>query len=154
MTFVISVVRGDLVATKSFNHKDFLNFDQQAREKATRYLANAGYLVKDNPDQYGIDLLCECKKSNKPFGVEVEIKKGWRGEFDFETLHIPYRKKKFVDQNALFFVFSSHLFSVAIVSSTVIRNCNVIEKENYKVEGKEKFFDIPVNLIKLAKLDF
>lgn len=138
---------------KSFSHTDFLDFDKKAREKAKKYLQSAGYKVEDNPDTYGVDLICECSHGRK-FAVEVEVKKGWRGEFSFDTLHIPFRKEKFINGSTLFLVFSSNLYSVAIVTSDTLRKSPVVSVNNYKVEGKEKFFDVPVEKVKLVRLTF
>lgn len=142
-----------MIVRKQFNERDFSDFDQIAREKAKKYLQSAGYKVEDNVDTYGVDLICECSHGRK-FAVEVEVKKGWRGEFSFDTLHIPFRKEKFINGSTLFLVFSSNLYSVAIVTSDTLRKSPVVSINNYKVEGKEKFFDIPVEKVKLVRLTF
>ena len=153
MTSVTSVELGELVVSKIFNEQDFLDFDVSARAKAKIYLSNAGYKVEDNVDKYGVDLVCECNHGRK-FAVEVEVKKGWAGEFSFPTLHIPFRKAKFINGSTLFFVFSSNLWSVGIVTSDTLKNSPISEVENYKVLGKEKFFDVPKDKVKFVRLTF
>ena len=146
---------------KNFNQQDFLDFDVSARAKAKIYLENAGYKVEDNVDKYGVDLVCECSHGRK-FAVEVEVKKGWAGEFTFPTLHIPYRKAKFINGSTLFFVFSSNLWSVGIVTSDALKASPIVTVPNYKVLGseeyfeslQEKFFDVPKDKVKFVRLTF
>lgn len=141
------------MAHKAFNEKDFTDFDQLARNKARRYLEDSGYSVEDNLDRFGVDLVCKCDHGKK-FAVEVEVKKGWTGDFRFATLHIPFRKSKFINGSTLFFVFSSNLYSVAIVTSNTLKDSPIVDVPNYKIPEGEKFFDVPVNKIKLVKLTF
>ena len=138
---------------KNFNQKDFQDFDEVARKKAKKYLQDAGYKVTDNVDPYGVDLVCKCDHG-RSFAVEVEVKKGWAGEFTFPTLHIPFRKAKFINGTTLFFVFSSNLWSVGIVTYDNLKNSPVVEIENYKVQGKEKFFDVPKEKVKFVRLTY
>ena len=141
------------VALKAFNEKDFTDFDQLARDKARTYLEKTGYTVEDNLDRFGVDLVCQCEHGKK-FAVEVEVKKGWSGDFKFATLHIPFRKSKFINGSTLFFVFSSNLYSVAIVTSNTLKNSPIVDVPNYKMPQGEKFFDVPVNKVKLVRLTF
>ena len=82
---------------KYFDRDQFARHDAHAKEVARQFWINLGYDCIENRDEYGVDLLVEDKV--RKFGSEVEVKTRWHGpEFNFPTLHIPFRKKKFTKQ--------------------------------------------------------
>ena len=44
---------------KEFQQKDFLESDGATREAAKSFWSSLGYVCKDNPDEYGVDLIVE-----------------------------------------------------------------------------------------------
>ena len=87
---------------KQFVEEQHAIHDAEAKEAARQFWVNLGYNCIENTNEFGVDLLVEGK--GREFGCEVETKTGWHGpEFEFTTLHIPFRKQKFTDDRVTFF---------------------------------------------------
>ena len=86
---------------KYFDRDQFACHYAHAKEVARQFWINLGYDYIEKTDKYGVDLLVAGK--GRKFGCEVEINTGWHGpEFNFPTLHIPFRKKKFTKEKVTF----------------------------------------------------
>ncbi len=86
---------------KYFDRDHFARPDAHAKEIAGQFWINLRYDCIENPDEYGVAVLVESK--GRKFGSEVKINTGWHGpEFNFPTLHIPFRKKKFTREKVTF----------------------------------------------------
>lgn len=127
---------------KEFNPHTHSQYDVKAREKAKRFWISRGYSCTDNPDQYGVDLMIEGK--GRKFFCEVEVKQSWHGlTFNYETLHIPLRKAKFLTKPTVFMVFNASLHMAALVSRTAVKNAPRKEVPNREIAQGERFFDVP-----------
>ena len=136
---------------KAFEQYQWKLFDAPAKEVATKFWIDLGYECIENPDDYGIDLLVKGK--GKEFGCEVEVKLGWHGPtFNFSTLHICTRKKKFMSPPSMFMVMNNSLTHRAVVSSKLILQSPIIEVKNMTVPTGERFFDVPVDDINVINL--
>lgn len=87
---------------------DLFNDNDNAKYDVMNWLIKRGNKVWVNDDQYGIDLLGECK--GEPYAWEVEIKHNWTTTvFPFSTIHYSYRKAKFINSNVnTYFVTVNH----------------------------------------------
>ena len=117
--------------------------DQRAKEASIRFLRQ--YLKIEpvlNKDTYGVDIVAG------RYHFEPEVKTGWVGNnFPFRSLHIPYRKVKYVDPGTYFLIWNRDLTAVAIVSWLTIRKqARLIEKDTTFTE-KEYFFEIPISKV-------
>lgn len=129
---------------KHFSKADHEKYDEVARSSAKSFWARHGWTVEDNPDTYGVDLIAE--KDGKRVYVEVEVKRGWHGPtFQYDTMHLPLRKHKFLDKPTKFMIFNNSLTHAAVISRKAIKNAPVSVVPNQKVSIGEKFFDIPVD---------
>ena len=72
-------------------------YDPKGRKVAKRFFAGRGYIAKDNPDEYGIDLLLY--KDGKIVGyADVEVKTYWNTvEYTWPDMCIPERKREFFE---------------------------------------------------------
>jgi len=128
---------------KVFQQDVFDMYDNPARLKAKEFWERLGYSAQDNPDDFGEDLLVTGK--GKKFFCEVEVKRGWHGAtFNFDTLHIPARKAKFLTKAIKFMVFNNSLTHAALVGHREVANAPVVVVENQFIKQGERFFDIPV----------
>jgi hypothetical protein len=129
---------------KHFSKRDHAKYDEVARETAKTFWSRLGWNIDDNPDEYGVDLIAE--KDSKRVYVEVEVKRGWHGPtFQYDTMHLPLRKRKFLDKPTKFMIFNNSLTHAAVISRKAIKNAPVSVVPNQKVSIGEKFFDIPVD---------
>ena len=101
------------------------------------------YMVDDNPDQYGQDLFIRLPKKNSKIWIEVEMKSRWEGNFNFSSVHIPYRKKKFLnDGECYFFIISGDLMNAMVVDGKTMTEDTVREISNTAIKSGELFFDV------------
>ena len=136
---------------KTFEQEQWELSDAPAKEVATKFWIYLGYEYIENPDDYGIDLLVNGK--GKEFGCEVEVKLGWHGPtFNFPTLHICSRKKKFMSPPSMFTVMNNSLTHGAVVGSKLVLQSPIIEVKNMTVPTGERFFDMPVDNINIINL--
>ena len=129
---------------KVFQKKDFDKYDEVAREKAKKFWYTMGYVCKDNPDQYGVDLIVE--GNNKRFYCEVEVKTVWHGvQFKYPTMHLPVRKAKFFSKPTQFFILNNSMTHAGVVGRKTVMNSPRVEVHNVKISAGEKFFDVPAS---------
>ena len=136
---------------KYFDRDQFARHDAHAKEVARQFWINLGYDCIENPDEYGVDLLVEGK--GRKFGCEVEVKTGWHGpEFNYPTLHIPFRKKKFTKEKVTFFVLNNARSHAAVVSRNDVVTSPVVTVPNKFVPSGDLFYDVNVQDAKIINL--
>ena len=129
---------------KAFQQNDFNTYDEAARERATAFWERMGFSCKDNPDEFGVDLIVE--GNNKRFYCEVEVKTVWHGvQFKYPTIHLPVRKDKFLTKPTQFMIFNNSLTHAAVFGRQVVRESPRVEVSNVKIRAGEKFFAVPVS---------
>ena len=93
-----------------------------------------------NPDQYGIDLVCDSH-----WTVEVEVRHSWTGHtFPFDTLHLPWRKNKFAADGSFFVVMNHERDYALVVDSSSVGAATTIWKDT-KYTALERFIQIPLH---------
>ena len=136
---------------KYFDRDQFARHDAHAKEVARQFWINLGYDCIENPDEYGVDLLVEGK--GRKFGCEVEVKTGWHGpEFNYPTLHIPFRKKKFTKEKVTFFVLNNARSHAAVVSRNDVVTSPAVTVPNKFVPAGDLFYDVNVQDAKIINL--
>ena len=136
---------------KYFDRDQFARHDAHAKEVARQFWINLGYDCIENPDEYGVDLLVEGK--GRKFGCEVEVKTRWHGpEFNYPTLHIPFRKKKFTKEKVTFFVLNNARSHAAVVGRNDVVSSPVVTIPNKFVPAGDLFYDVNVQDAKMINL--
>ena len=136
---------------KYFDRDQFARHDGHAKEVARQFWINLGYDCIENRDEYGVDLLVEDKV--RKFGSEVEVKTRWHGpEFNFPTLHIPFRKKKFTEEKVTFFVLNNARSHAAVVGRNDVVTSPVVTVPNKFVPAGDLFYDVNVQDAKIINL--
>jgi len=110
-----------------------------------------GLQVKDNPNRYGVDLIC-CR-SDVPVGLlEVEVRQ--EGFDRLGSIHVAQRKDKLFQEGlpTLFFAVTQDLSRAYWVKADLIANCPLIEVHNKYVSKGEFFYDCPITMFKIADL--
>lgn len=134
---------------KEFSQNLFNQYDMDARRATKAFISKQGWDVNDHPDIYSHDLLAT--KDGITLFVECEVKAVWKsGEFPFDTVQLPERKKKFFHPNAVFFLWRKDLGDAIYVWARDIEHLDTIEVPNKYVHSKERFFQIPVSLTKFV----
>jgi hypothetical protein len=118
--------------------------DGPAQDAVWRFLFSTWGLDVEEGDTYGVDLVCYRGKEKTGY-VEVERRHNWKERFPFDTLHIPYRKKKFfdLDKPTVLFAVKADLTEAFWVDNNTILQCPVERKDNKYMKG-EYFFCVPI----------
>ena len=107
-----------------------------------------------NPDIYGVDVILY--RNNKPIGyAEVEVRNNWNSDnFPYDTLNVPCRKKKLLDNDLPTYFFSINKIQTRMFCCTadVVLNSRIQENPNKYVKSKEYFYKVPVDKLKLINL--
>ena len=101
--------------------------------------------------EYGVVLLVNGK--GRKFGCEVGTKTGWHGpEFNYTTLRIPFRKKKFTEDHVTFFVLNQGRTHAAAVNGKDLLKSPVVKIKNKMVPLGEYFFEIALSEVQFINL--
>lgn len=136
---------------KEFNIETHQRYDEAARSKAKDFWQSNGYTCVDNEDIYGVDL--QVSNAHRAFNCEVEVKQSWHGlNFQYDTIHIPVRKGKFLVNPTVFMVFNAGLHRVAVIPRKAVKQSPKVEVPNREIRVGERFYDVPVSQAKFFTL--
>jgi hypothetical protein len=136
------------MVTKPFE-QDVYNFsDAFGKNTVIKYIkkAHPDWTVQENPDKYKIDLIIK-ENENIKFLVEVEHRPIWgNGKFPYHTVHVPFRKKKFVtlDFPIMYCIVNKDGTQMLVIGKEKFINNTPIEVPNAKVPVGEYFYDISI----------
>jgi len=92
-----------------------------------------------NPDQYGIDLVCD-----RDWTIEVEVRHSWTGHtFPFDQVHLPWRKQKFNTDGAFFVIINHERTHGLVIDSASVAAASTVWKDT-KYTFAERFLQIPL----------
>lgn len=131
--------------SKPFSRELHDQNDEPAKNAVWRYLFNNWNVEVEEGDTYGVDLVCFRDREIVGY-VEVERRHNWVGDFPFDSVHVPFRKKKFLDLDRPMTLFSvkRDLSQALWCPGEDIKNAPVEVKSN-KFMTQEKFFVVPLN---------
>jgi hypothetical protein len=131
-------------ATKPFSRKLHDQNDEPAKNAVWRYLFNCWNVEVEEGDTFGIDLVCYRDRELVGY-VEVERRHNWVDEFPFTTVHVPFRKQKFLslDKPMTLFSVRSDLTQALWCPGEDIKNSPIEVKSN-KFVSEEKFYVVPI----------
>ena len=121
---------------KQFNRESHAVNDKPAKDLVINFLKSKGVDAVENPDKYGIDIIVP--------RYEVERREIWIDNFPFKTVHIPARKKKFLNYSIVYAVVNRDFNKIMFCTSEIIKQSNLIEVPNKSVPKDEYFYDVPL----------
>ena len=132
---------------KKFNKDLHREHDTRAKLAYVEWaIDNFGARVIIDPHgEYDVDLKIEIPNGVE-FYVEVEVRELWKqNEFPFTSIHIPYRKGKYLEYShpVVFVSFRSDLKKFVAIFSKDVKE--VVELTNKFSKVPEKFYDILVS---------
>ena len=77
-----------------FNKHAYNACDERGKEAVRKFLSNAGVYTISGDENYKVDIRALREEHH-----EVEMKLGWSQDWTWDTLHIPVRKKKFIQKD-------------------------------------------------------
>ena len=136
---------------KQFVEEQHAIHDAEAKEAVRKFWVELGYHCIENPDEFGVDLLVDGK--GREFGCEVETKTGCHGpEFNYPSLRIPFRKKKFTKDRVTFFVLISGRTQAAVVSRKKLLKSPAVQVKNKMVPMGDYFYEIDPKDVEFVNL--
>jgi hypothetical protein len=140
---------------KTFDKKLFQQNDPKSRDVVKTFLNKKGIEVKDNSNQYGIDLI----SINGNIKFEVERRLVWnRYEFPFNEVNLLERKTKFfTESNTYYIIVSKDYTRIGIINNSDIKKymteTNLKESKNKFVSHGEMFYKLPKEKFKWIDVD-
>ena len=138
-------MRSDTPHFKPFDQSLHDAHDEIGKQRVSRWLTIWDHCQVFSGDKYGVDLIAY--RSGDVYAyVEVE-QRNWGGQCPYDTIHVPYRKKKFFDPKVMTFLFALDVDGewgyfceyITILASPVK------EVKNKYVAEKEYFYDVPTS---------
>jgi len=133
---------------KPFNQNTFDKNDTKAKNAALGVLNLTEPFWYVNPDQYGPDLT-----DGFEF-IEVEVKYHWTGSiFQFDTLHLPERKKKWRHLPIEYWILNREATHALVVDASNVKDEYLRDVPNWRFpNGGEYFFKVPSGDCRLIQL--
>jgi hypothetical protein len=131
--------------SKQFDKTLFEENDPLSRNAVKRFFLKIGYVLEDNQDQYGIDLVY---KNGLEF-VEVERRIVWDNyDFPFDEINLPQRKAKFFrNTKSHYAIVSKNYKRMGLLCSKSIQqyieDFNLKESPNRLLSQNEFFYKLP-----------
>jgi len=136
---------------KPFDPAAHQAFDKLGRDRVRQFFQDSyGIELQDNADPYGVDLIAY-RAGVKVGYVEVEVRESWSAdEFPFDSLHIPERKQKLLDNDLKTVLVSVNLHGTRafICNAEVILHSPRMERGNKHVNSGELFFLVDPSQVK------
>ena len=133
-----------------FNKQAYLACDNKAKTAVRSYLDSKGILTNIRED-YGPDIQSWISVSH-----EVEIKSSWEDEWptNWSTVHIPYRKKKYLEngRRIAFWVLNKDCSKAWHIDGRHMKEAYVKNIPNTRYPEGENFYDIPIKLCNLIEI--
>ena len=133
-----------------FNKQAYLACDNKAKTAVRSYLDSKGILTNIRED-YGPDIQSWISVSH-----EVEIKSSWDDEWptNWSTVHIPYRKKKYLEsgRRIAFWVLNKDCSKAWHIDGRHMKEAYVKNIPNTRYPEGENFYDIPIKLCNLIEI--
>ena len=128
----------------AFSKEAYEAYDNKAKTAVRAHLDSKRIFTNIYED-YGPDIL-----AFHEYFHEVEIKTGWKDKWPehWETLHIPSRKKKYVDggRKGYFWVLNDPCTKAKVVKSDDLDDKYLEKVNNVRTPEGEYFFSIPIRL--------
>lgn len=137
-----------MIKSKKFEQSLHDENDIPARDTVKKLYSHIGYVLLDNPDKYGIDLI----DTSGILSVEVERRLVWdKKDFPFPEVNFLQRKEKFFIKSKTmltdYAIVSVSLKRVGLIDKNtlmeLIEFSNPVENPNKYVSDSEYFFKIP-----------
>ena len=132
---------------KRFDRDLYKKYDELAKDATRLHYKKQGTILKDNPDRYRQDLVCDDHM------VECEVKLVWDGvDFPYDSVQLPQRKAKFFDKLTQFYIWNKSFSKAATFWSEDIKDLVPVEVPNKYVYNGEYFFQVPLELVTFVAL--
>jgi len=130
-----------MAVRKTFDPKAHARSDAPGKQTVITYLKTIGIEAIENPNKFGIDLIVP----GSDVTYEVEQRSIWVNDWFYASVHVPERKKKFMQDKMVYAVVNRNCTKIMFCPSEVIRKYKPIEVPNRAVSNGEEFYDVPLD---------
>jgi hypothetical protein len=125
---------------KPFEQDIYDEVDGKSKEAVAGYLSSRGVVYTNTEESYGADIM-----ALHPIWHELEHRHDYNGSFPWESIHIPYRKKRLLNgTKGFYWVINRDYTKALVIDSAHMKEKYVVEVPNKKIEKGEMFYDIPI----------
>ena len=134
-----------------FNQEHYNNYDQKGKDALRNYLDKNNIYTMVQED-FDADIKCF-----QEIHYEVEIKNRWTEDWpvNWYTLHIPYRKKRYMDggKKVIFWVLNHYCDKAWEVNGEILNEDMKESIPNPRYPKGEWFYSVPIGKCKLIELN-
>jgi hypothetical protein len=130
---------------KKFSQEQYDQDDAPAKKAVQKFLFKKWKSISINGEQYDVDLKC-FRDGKIVTYVEVERRHNWKRDFEWQTIHVPERKRKFfvLDKPTYIFSVRSDLKRAYWTHGDNVLASPTIIMDNKECK-QEEFFDVPLD---------
>jgi hypothetical protein len=130
-----------------FSRSDWEENERKAKVKIREIMSKFGFVLKENPDVYGVDFFVHDKNDNYVFNLEVEIKRVWHFDFPFSDIQVPKRREKYakLEKETFFIMFNSNASKYLVLRGEDLINSPCEKIVNRRSDEGEDFFKVPLD---------
>ena len=144
-----------------FSRQRYEHADRPAKDVIIDYLVSNGHEILDTKEDFSVDI--KSKKGYNRYFSEVEIKYGWKGDWNpnWKEIRLPYRKHKLINKvqsldidNAFFnfYIIRPDMKVAWRIKDNVVSESEVREAQGRNIVKGEHFFHIPYEKAELIEL--
>lgn len=142
-----------------FSRQRYETSDAPAKDIVIDYLQRNGHEILDSKEDFSVDI--KSKKGDNTYFSEVEIKYGWKGDWNpsWKEIRIPYRKHKLINKVAdadgffNFYILRSDRKAAWRIKDNVVAESEVREAQGRNILKGEHFFHIPYEKAELIEFE-
>lgn len=124
---------------KPFEQEIYDEVDGRSKDAVVSYLNGIG-VHTNTTETFGADIM-----ALHPMWHELEHRHEYEDKFPWDTVHVPYRKKRLLNgKRGFYWVINREYTKALIIDSKHMKDKYVVEVPNNKVESGELFYDIPI----------
>ena len=138
---------------KPFSKELYEQNDEIGIQIVIHFLKQKGIRAIKNSNKYAVDLILY-KQQKIAYG-EVEVRHSWDTEkFKFNTLNIPFRKKKLLENDLTTYLFAinKNKTKMYVIKDDAILASPIEENKNKYIKEKEYFYKVDLVHCKLYDL--
>lgn len=148
-----------MAVRKQFSKTMYDLVDTPSKETLVKYLESQGHTISSTEENYYVDVVS--RKEGKMYFNEVEVKLGWKGDWNpaWEEIRIPERKARLLDKYQdisgflNFYIISGDWKHMWRIKDSLLTPESLKVAKGRWIKPGEKFFHIPYKQAELITLE-
>ena len=139
----------------TFDYQTYLSTDDKAKQIITAYLQRKGFIITEDKETYGTDILASINGVEQGFEVEISSLDFNNENFQYENVSFLARKEKYRRKGEFNYIIISnnHQYALTAKSEDIFKDENKITKyAGAGRDGIDEFYQLPKNEVKFFKI--